>query len=69
MITKEEFLDNTREKEVFSVIHEFKERFNEMVLCSTEKDKENKVLNVTDKEIGIISEQMITNIKSQMWIP
>ena len=62
-ITKEQFLDNTRESEVFSVIHEFKERYNKMMI---EESKEELIL--LDEDIRVIAEQMITEIKSQVWL-
>lgn len=71
MITKEEFLDDTTEEEVFCLIHEFKERVNKLVEESREEDnsfKDTNFIDLTDEHIGIIAEQMITNIKSQMWL-
>jgi len=63
-ITKEQFLDNTREDEVFCVIHEFKEKYNEMM-----KEENKGELILLDEDIRVISEQMITDIKSQVWLP
>jgi len=62
-ITKEQFLDNTKENEVFSVIHEFKERYNEMM-----KEENKQELILLDEDIRVIAEQMITEIKSQVWL-
>lgn len=63
-ITKEQFLDNTREREVFSVIHEFKERYNNLM-----KEENKQELILLDEDIRVIAEQMITEIKSQLWLP
>ena len=64
MISKEQFLDNTKEEEVFGVIHEFVTRYNEMM-----KEENKEPIVILDKDIGIISQTMITEIKSQVWIP
>lgn len=68
MITKEQFLDNTTEEEVFGIIHEALERLKEL---RKEDNPEglDKEIAVLDREIGIIAEAMITDIKSQMWLP
>jgi len=63
MITKEEFLYNTKDDEVFCLIHEALSRLNELY---AEEDK--KPITILDKDIKVISEQMITNIKSQVWL-
>jgi DNA-directed RNA polymerase specialized sigma subunit len=63
-ITKEQFLDNTTETELFCIIHEFKEKYNEMM---REENKEELIL--LDEDIRVIAEHMITDIKSQVWLP
>lgn len=62
LITKEEFLNNTREEEVFSLIHEFLERYKETYKV------EAPYLRISDRDINVITEQMITDIKSQVWL-
>jgi len=61
-ITKEIFLYNTTDEEVFCVLHEFKERLNEL-----RKEQDNKLV-ISDEEIGIIAEQMITATKGSRWL-
>ena len=63
MITKEVFLDNTKDEEVFCVIHEALMRLNELL---NEEGKEKFV--VFDKDIELVAEQMIANIKGQVWL-
>lgn len=63
MITKEVFLGNTKDEEVFCVIHEALMRLNELL---KEESKEKFV--VLDKDIAVVAEQMITNIKGQVWL-
>lgn len=62
-ITKEQFLDNTTETEIFCIIHEFKEKYNEMM-----KEENKQELFLLDEDIRVIAEQMITDIKSQVWL-
>ena len=63
MITKEEFLENTREEEIFSLVHEFIMRYNELM-----KEEHTQEILILDKDINIIAEQMITELKSQEWL-
>lgn len=59
-ITAEEFLYNTTEEEVFSILHEFVKNY-EVLKGSTK-------VNITDRELAIIAEHMIHNIKDQAWL-
>ena len=63
MITKEQFLYDTREEEVFGLLHEFVFRLNKIY---QENNQTEHI--IPDELIGIISEQMINNIKNQLWI-
>ena len=58
MITKEEFLNNTNEEELFSILHEFKEWLKE----------EFDEMNITDKAIYLISKQMIRLNKISVYL-
>lgn len=64
MITAEEFLYETTEEEVFSIIHEFKERYNQLM---KEENKE-KLPTLLDKDLICIAKQMITEIHSRWWL-
>ena len=64
-ITKEEFLENTTEEEVFSIIHEALVRFKEFKEIET--NEEERIL-MTDGEIGMIAEEMIKEIKKSNYL-
>jgi len=64
MITSEQFLDDTKEEEVFALIHEFKERFNALM----KEEHKSELPVILDADINCVAEQMITSIKSQVWL-
>ena len=59
MITKEQFLENTSQEELFCLIDEFKQRYNE---------EHYPHLHITDKQASAIVEQMIQGIKGSAWL-
>ena len=61
MITKEQFLEDTTEEELFSLIHEALLRLNE------ERDT-YQGLREADIDIGIVAEQMIKQIKNAEYL-
>ena len=66
LITKEQFLDSTTEDEVFCLIVEA------LAWLKENRKKVNPNYDdviATDRELGTVTEQMITNIKGQVWLP
>jgi hypothetical protein len=62
-MSKEVFLYNTTEEELFCLLHEFKVRLNELY---EEEGKEEFI--ISDKDISVVSESMITAIKGSAWL-
>lgn len=67
MITKEQFLDGTTEDELFSLIHEVLFRLRDLRKEDNPEGLDKEIV-FFDKEIGVIAEQMITEIKGKTWL-